>query len=279
VASLLATIVGAWALAFLLHWWPRLGAAWRRRVSIATNAAGLAFLIAAVRAEGLRESATTSMLLVGPSYLTDRASASASLYYYVLTAACLLLGFAGLAFGEPLARWLRRRWMLSTVLVAWLVTAVRFLLEKSAAPVPLVQAVGVTWLAPVAGAYLAGSLRLEATAGPRLLPTLFAYAYLVRGFVAGLGAAATRLGLGTHYDVSDLTEVPLALTGQVYTLGPASWTQIFWLILLPQLTAWSLFTVGAARIGAALASLLSPPRGVPDAPIAAAPLRGRDQPG
>ena len=53
-------------------------------------------------AEGLRESALTSVVLVGPATLTATASASASLYYYVLTGVCLLLGFAGLAFGEPL---------------------------------------------------------------------------------------------------------------------------------------------------------------------------------
>jgi len=101
---------------------------------VAASAAGLAFLIAAVQAEGLRESALTSVVLVGPATLTATASASASLYYYVLTAMCLLLGFAGLAFGEPLARWLARHVLVSSVAVAWLVTLVRFLLEKSAAP-------------------------------------------------------------------------------------------------------------------------------------------------
>ena len=138
-----------------MHWWPRLSALWRRRVSIATSAAGIAFLVAALQAEGLRESALTSTVVVGPAVLTATASASASLYYYVLTAFCLLLGFAGLALGETLSRWLAPRPLLSSVAVAWLVTVVRFLLEKSAAPEPLVQAMGVTWLAPVAGAYLA----------------------------------------------------------------------------------------------------------------------------
>ena len=89
-----------------MHWWPRLPAAWRLRLSVATSAAGIGFLVAAVQAEGLRESALTSVVLVGPATLTATASASASLYYYVLTAVCLLLGFAGLAFGETLSRWL-----------------------------------------------------------------------------------------------------------------------------------------------------------------------------
>ena len=143
------TIALAWALAVLMHWWPRLPAASRLRLSVATSAAGIAFLVAAVQAEGRRESALTSVVLVGPTTLTATASASASLYYYVLTAVCLLLGFAGLAFGETLGGWLAPRSLVSSVAVAWLVTAVRFLLEKSAAPALLVQAIGVTWLAPV----------------------------------------------------------------------------------------------------------------------------------
>ena len=63
----------------LMHWWPRLGPPARRRVSIATNVAGLAFLVAAIRAEGLRESAITSVVILGPAYHTATASASASL--------------------------------------------------------------------------------------------------------------------------------------------------------------------------------------------------------
>ena len=161
------TIALAWALAVLMHWWPRLAAAWRLRVSVATSAAGIGFLVAAVQAEGLRESALTSVVLVGPATLTATASASASLYYYVLTAACLLLGFAGLALGEPLSRWLSPRWLVTSVAVAWMVTVVRFLLEKSAAPALLVQALGVTWLAPVAGAYFAAASCPRARAGSR----------------------------------------------------------------------------------------------------------------
>jgi hypothetical protein len=241
-----------------MHWWPRLPARWRRRISIATSAAGIAFLLAALQAEGLRESALTSTVVVGPAVLTATASASASLYYYVLTAFCLLLGFAGLAFGEVLSRSLAPRALLSSVAVAWLVTVVRFLLEKSAAPLPLVQAMGVTWLAPVAGAYLASAGGL-----PGLRPlarVLLAYAFLVRGFVAVLGVLATRLGLGTHYDVSTLTSVPVALTGAVYAFVPGGWGQIFWLTLVPQLVVWPAFTVAAGLLGGALGARLPRPR-------------------
>jgi hypothetical protein len=261
VATLPLTIALAWGLAVLMHWWPRFTAPWRLRVSVATSAAGVGFLVAAVQAEGLRESALTSVVLVGPATLTATASASASLYYYVLTAACLLLGFAGLALGEPLSRWLAPRRLATSVAVAWMVTGVRFLLEKSAAPGLLVQALGVTWLAPVAGAYLAEGFRPARPGGKPLLRSLLAYAYLVRGFVAVVGVVATRFGLGTHYDVSAVTSVPVALTGEVYGFVPGDWRQVFWLTLVPQLVVWPVFTVLSGWAGARIAGWLPRPAG------------------
>jgi hypothetical protein len=257
VAPLLLTVALALAIAVPMHWWPWLPAGYRRRLSIATSLAGLGFLIAALRTEGLRESALTSLVLVGPATLTARASASASLYYYVLTAFCLGLGFSGLIFSDPLARWLKPRPLLTCVAVAWLVTVARFLLEKSAAPPVLVEAAGVTWLAPIAGAYLALALRPEGGA-MALLPVLLRYAFLVRGVVALVGILATRLAAGTHYDVSSLTEVGVAFSDQSWTFVASSWEQIFWLTLLPQLVIWPAFTVLAGlATGAAVLLLLS----------------------
>lgn len=252
-------MVLAWSAGALAHWWPRLGAPARRRLSIAMNLAGLVFLIAAVQAEGLRETAITSSVILGPSRHTATASASASLYYYVLTGVCLLLGFGGLAIGEPLARWLRPRLLLSSAAVAWLVTLVRFLLEKSAAPAALTQATSVTWMAPVAGAYLAACLRETRPGWRALLRALAAYAFLTRAGVALLSLVATHERLGTHYDVSGLTAVPMALTGGVYAFVPGSARQLFWLTLVPQLVAWPVFTVLAGAAGAAL-WLRVPPR-------------------
>lgn len=225
------------------------------------SAFGVAFLVAALRAEGIRESALQSVVLAGPAILTATASASASLYYYVLTAACLLLGFAGLALGDSLSRWLYPRMLVSSVAVAWLVTVVRFLLEKSAAPMPLVQAVGVTWLAPVAGAYFATGLLPARPIWKPLLRALVAYAFLVRGLVAVVGILATQLGLGTHYDVSAVTSLRLALTGEAYTLVPGGWQQALWLTLVPQLVAWPVFTVLAGMLGGALAVVRRRPAG------------------
>lgn len=251
---LTAAIAGA--LAVLMHWWPRLPASLRHRLSLATSAAGIAFLVAAVQAEGRRESALTSFVLVGPATQTATASAQASLYYYVLTAFCFLLGFAGLAFGEALSRWLAPRVLLSSLAVAGLVTAVRLLLEKSAAPQALVEAMGVTWLAPFAGAYMATGLRADRPGWRPLLKRLVAYAFVVRGAIAALGVIATRAGLGTHYDVSALTAVTIGLTGDTFTFEPGSWRQLLWLTLVPQLVAWPVYTVLAGLLGGAVAGLL-----------------------
>jgi hypothetical protein len=258
VTSLLLTVALALALAVPMHWWPRLPATQRRRLSIATSLAGLGFLVAALRSEGLRESALTSLVLVGPATLTARASASASLYYYVLTGVCLLLGFTGLIFSDPLARWLKPRPLLSSVAVAWLITVARLLLEKSAAPQVLVEAVGVTWLAPVAGVYLALALRPAGGGPTALLQALLRYAFLVRGFVALVGVLATRLAAGTHYDVSPLTEVAVAFAAGTWVFAPGSWEQLFWLTLLPQLVIWPAFTVLAGIAAGALVLWLAP---------------------
>jgi len=268
VTTLLLTVALAATLALPMHWWPRLEAPHRRRLSIATSLAGLAFLVAALRSEGQRDTALRSLVLVGPATATAHASATASLYYYVLTGFCLLLGFAGLIASDPLARWLRPRALLSSAAVAWLVTLVRALLEKSAAPAALVDAVGVTWLAPVAGAYLAIALEPRRSGARALVPELVRYAYAVRALVAAVGVTATRLGDGTHYDVSPLTEVAVAFSDRTWVFEPGSWTQLFWLTLLPQLVIWPAFTVVVGMAGAALAFALAP---VPEIEAAAEP--------
>ena len=258
MTTLLLTVALAATLALPMHWWPRLESPHRRRLSIATSLAGLAFLVAALRSEGQRDTALRSLVLVGPATATAHASATASLYYYVLTGVCLLLGFTGLIASDSLARWLRPRPLLSTAAVAWLVTLVRALLEKSAAPSVLVDAVGVTWLAPFAGAYLALALEPRRSGAAALWPELLRYAYLVRVVVAAVGVTATRLGVGTHYDVSPLTEVAVAFSDRTWVFEAGSWTQLFWLTLLPQLLIWPVFTVLVGMAGAALAFALVP---------------------
>lgn len=246
------TVALSWALGVLMHWWPELPARGRRWASLATSAAGIVFLVAGTAAEGQRETETTAMVVLGPASVTATASALASLYYYVLTAVCLLLGFAGLVLGERLSRWLSRHWVLSAVAVAWLITVIRFLLERTASPHLLTQVVGVTWMAPVAGAWFAIHRRDEGRKLGSLLRPLVGYAYLVRGFVVLVAVLATRLHLGTHYDVSPLVRVTLGAAGGVQTFEAGSWWQILWLTFVPQLVVWPLYTVATGLVGGAL---------------------------
>lgn len=256
MATLVLTAILSWLLGALMHWWPLAEPRARRRVAFAANAAGLGFLVAALRTEGLREAAISSMVIVGETRHTATALASASLTYYVLTAACLSLGFAGLVFGDRLSRWLAPRFLLSSVAIAWLLTIVRFLLEKSAAPPELVRLVGITWMAPVAGAYFARCLAGEPRFWDRLARSLVAYAFLVRGFVAAVGVTATLERLGSHYDVSGVTAVRLALTNIVYSFEPASAVQLAWLTIAPQLLVWPVLTIAGGLVGAAAAALV-----------------------
>jgi hypothetical protein len=250
VPTLAVIIALSWALGALMHWWPRLPPKWRRTASIAFSALGLAFLVAGLSAEGLRETAFASSHVLGPAYVTAT-TAKASLAYYQLAGVSLLLGFAGLVLGEPLSRWLWKHYLVSAVLVAWLVTVMRFLLERSAAPRIVTEAVGITWMAPVAGAWLAYCLR-DGDRQPReLLRLLVGYAYLVRGFVALVAVVATRLHLGTHYDVSPVTGVIVG--GASFTFEGGSWAQIFWLTLVPQLVVWPAFTVAVGLVAGVLA--------------------------
>jgi hypothetical protein len=255
----------AWSAGALVHWWPYMRARQRRVLAVGMNVLGIAFLIAAVRAEGQREAAITSVVIVGAAQHTATALASASLYYYVLTGVCLLAGFAGVVFGESIARWLRPRYLLNAVAIGWLITVMRFLLEKSAAPRLLVEATGVTWMAPVAGAYFAWCLADEARPWPALWRLLAVYAWLVRAFVALVGVVSTQRGLGSHYDVSGLTTVRL-FAGGSWSFEPGSAMQLFWLTLVPQLLVWPVLTVLAGLVVAAASLRLTRVlRGAPSA--------------
>ena len=218
-------------------------------------------------------------MLVGPATATAHASATASLYYYVLTAVCLLLGFTGLIASDTLARWLRPRPLLSSVAVAWLVTLVRALLEKSAAPTLLVDAVGVTGSRRSREPTWRWRSSRAAPGPPRSLPDLLRYAYLVRCVVAVVGITATRLGAGTHYDVSPLTQVAVAFSDRAWSFQPGSWSQLLWLTLLPQLVVWPAFTA-ARRDGGRGARLPARARGGAGAgragPAPACRTRGRE---
>jgi hypothetical protein len=195
-----------------------------------------------------------AVFLVGAPYVTERASASASLPYYVLTAICLLLGVAGLGVGDELARGLSRRWLATAVGLSVGLITLRFLLEKTAAPSSITQAVGITSLTPVVGAYFAVCLRSEAKGLRSVLGALLVYAVSVRGALAILMILATTRRLGSHYDISPMTIVRNPFTGVLYTFEPGSLAQIANVVLIPQLLVWPLYTLLTGLLGAWLIS-------------------------
>jgi hypothetical protein len=237
--------------------WAYLHATWRSRLALLASAGGILFLVLAMNSEGLREAPTMAVVLVGAPYVTGHVSASASLPYYLLTAVCLLMGTLGLGLGDEMAAFLRRRFFLSALCVSLLVTVLRFLLEKSAAPPPWTRAVGIFWLAPLVGACFTLSLREEGKGLRGVVRPLVAYAYAVRGCVALLMALATRGRLGSHYDLSPLVHLRAPFSGAPVELAAGSLEQILLLGVLPQLVVWPVYTIVAGWAGAWLASRLA----------------------
>jgi hypothetical protein len=173
--------------------------------------------------------------------------------YYVATALCLLLGTLGLAVNDDAARGLRDRWLATAIALSLAVTATRFWLEKVAAPQSWSYAVGVTWLAPVVGAFFAFNLRREGKGLAGLAAALLLYGFAVRAAVAALMVVASTLRLGSHYDVSALVRVQNPLNGRLYEFVPGSFSQVWNVAVIPQLAFWPIYTLLAGLLGAAVA--------------------------
>ena len=245
-------LLAVWTVAAVLLAWGFLPESWRRGLALLTSLSGLALLIVAMGTEGLRESSTVRDSLLATPVVSERTSASASLPYYVLTAVCLLLGTAGLATNERVARNLARHPLAMAIMVSLFVTALRFALEKVAAPRSWSYAVGVTWLIPVVGAFLAIRIVAEGQGFRRLVGALLVYAYAVRGAITALMLVATWLTLGSHYDITPQTMVRTLFTGETHEFVPGSFAQMLNLGVFPQLVLWPILTLVGGLLGAAL---------------------------
>jgi hypothetical protein len=254
-AVTLASSLGATVLAGLLLFWSTLPVRWRRASALLASVAGLAFLMVAFNSEGLRETPSTAVFLLGTPYVTSQAAASAGLPYYVLTGLFLMLGTLGLALGDRGAEVLAERPMTTAVGVSLLVLFVRFLLEKTAAPEPLAHLFGVTWLTPMVGAFFwirqPRPPRVSFVAGRLLL-----YGLAVRAAATAIYVAATVLNLGSHYDVRSLTNVRTPW-GTTYHFVAGSFAQLTNLVLIPQLVIWPIYTVISGLIGAGVAAVIA----------------------
>ncbi|HET6898024.1 MAG TPA: hypothetical protein VFK70_06745 [Vicinamibacteria bacterium] len=262
------TAAVVWPAAALALNWGRLAGHWRRAVALFTSAAGITALVVALSAHGQRETLTTGQFLLGGAYVTGHASASASLRYYVATAVCLLLGTAGLALPDETAGRLRRHWVGTAIGLSLVITGTRFALEKVAAPMSWTNPIGITWLAPVVGAVFMRCARDEGKGLRAVLGGLTAYALASRGAVALLMVVATSWRLGSHYDLSRVTDV--WFWGSLHRFDAGSVRQILYLGVLPQITFWVAYTIVTGLMGAALAAaVLSARRGAPVAVMSA----------
>jgi hypothetical protein len=241
-----------WTVAGLALGWGHLAASWRRGLALLTSVAGLVCLSVALNTEGLRESPTTAAFLVGPSYVTGHASASASLPYYVLTGACLFLGTVGLAATDRLLD-ARRHAVRSAIFLSIFVTIVRFALENAAAPPAITGLFGVVWLAPVVGAFVFLALPAAERTLSRMVRLLLVYALWVRGFVALTYYIASTFRLGSHYDVSGVVRLKTMLAGRTYHFVAGTFSQVLILGVLPQILFWPIYTVILGLMGAAVA--------------------------
>jgi hypothetical protein len=254
VASRLITGLLVWTAAAVALGWARLPASGRRALALLTSAAGLAALMLGFSRHGEDWAPMTSQFLLSAGDVIGHVSASSGLKYYVVTAACLLLGTIGLAVPDQAAERMDKHWLATAIVLSMGVTALRFALEKVAAPPSWTFAVGITWLAPIVGAYCLGHLRDSGQGFKALLRALFLYALGARGTVAALMVVATLLNLGSHYDVSDLTS--MRILGRMETFAPGSARQILWLAVLPQLSFWVFYTMVAGLFGAMVLALV-----------------------
>jgi hypothetical protein len=267
-------LAGFLGVAAVLLWWAWLPARLRRGLALAASGAGLVFLVLALNAAGHREAETTGTFVLGTAYVSGQASASAGLPFYVMTAVCLLIGTVGLALPDQSAGRLTRSPLATAIAVSILATVVRFALEKAAAPKDWTWAVGVTWLAPLVGAFLALRLRGEGRGLRALAPALLIYGLASRGWVALTYVAATIASLGSHYDLSSAwVQLRDPVTGAVRSFSPGSFSQMLYVVAVPQLLVWPLYTVVVGLVGAGAAFLVTrsarPPRA--DLPVDLAP--------
>jgi hypothetical protein len=256
------TAVATWLVGGAALSWAWLPGRGRRALALLASLAGLVCLVLAVSSEGVHEASSTAVFILGAPYVTQQTSALASLPYYILTGVCLLLGTAALVAGDDAARRLGERWMTTALVLSFAVSLLRFALEKVAAPQVLTEGFGITWLAPVVGAYFFVALRSSGRGFGALAATLIVYGLASRGFVAALYLVATTFHLGSHYDLSTVWTVQTPW-GQAYHFVPGSLRQLERIVFLPQLALWPVFTVVGGLVGAGILYLAGEARKPP----------------
>jgi hypothetical protein len=252
-------VVGAFLLvSATLLWYAWMPPRVRRGLALVASVAGLVFLMMALSTAGRREAETTGSFVLGSTYVAGHASASASLPYYVITAVCLLMGTIGLALPDALIGRMCAHPVTCAVGVSALATVVRFALEKAAAPREWTWAVGVTWLAPLVGAFLAVRFRQQGRSLKSLAVALLVYGLATRAWVGLTYVVATTGRLGSHYDLSSAwIQLRDPLTGAARMFDPGSISQMLFVVVVPQVVVWPIYTLVAGLVGAAAVALIA----------------------
>jgi hypothetical protein len=252
-------VVGAFLLvAATLLWYAWMPPRVRRGLALVASVAGLVFLMMALSTAGRREAETTGSFVLGSTYVSGHASASASLPYYVITAVCLLMGTVGLALPDAFTSRMCAHPVSCAVGVSALATVVRFALEKAAAPKEWTWAVGVTWLAPLVGAFLAVRFRQQGRSLKSLAVALLVYGLATRAWVGLTYIVATTGRLGSHYDLSSAwIQLRDPLTGAARVFDPGSISQMLFVVVVPQVLVWPIYTLVAGLVGAAAVALVT----------------------
>ncbi len=236
-------------------WWAHLAASRRRALALAVSLTGLACLVLALGSEGQRSAPTTTFLIATP-YESAPTRASASTAFYVLTGVFLALGAVGLGLSDRQADALAERWFATAVALAFGVVALRFVLERTAAPPGLSQLLGVTWVSPAVGAFFLSRERERGRGLGSALAWLLAWVLASRSAVVLAYALATGLRLGTHFDLAPLTDVRQPFTGEHFRFEAGSLEQFVSIGVWPQLLFWTPLAWLAGLAGALLAQRL-----------------------
>lgn len=144
--------------------------------------------------------------------------------------------------------------------------AARLALTKSAAPEALTWAVGLTLPTALILPFFGGWCGARGLTFRRFALALLYLALAQRTLLVAWSYFATTGHLGTHLDMSSMTEITMPVFGahDFTTPGDHATSQWFWTVALPQLTLWIVTTVVAGLALGAPAFFLSRRRSYED---------------
>lgn len=243
--------------ALVIFYWRTIPYFWRNVISGLAGISGLATIIFGLTLKS-PSVAGIEAIFFGTAYETSREIHAGYLSSLVFGLGLILFALAG-CFPGLLKRFSWTEHILfvplslSVVFLIW-----RLLLEKTAAPSALSSMIGMIWLPPAIGVFLAFELTGKKHRVKELIRTLAMYAWLARSLVAVLMVTLSFLKLGSHYDISAVTSIDSPFGKRSYS--PNSFRHHLELIYIPQLLFWPLVTIVAGWLCGGLVFAFTPRR-------------------